>query len=131
MEVLALADDLTGALETGAKFAARGIETLVAAAGACRVLAVNTESRHLAASEAAGLVARAVAANPARLIYKKTDSTLRGNIGAELGALLEVHPDSPLIYVPAYPELGRVVERADISTFTVSWRMKPSSRTMR
>src|SRR5580700_2056876 len=114
MEVLALADDLTGALETGAKFAAHGIEALVAEAGPCRVLVVNTETRHLSPGEAAGRIVRAAAANPSRLIYKKTDSTLRGNIGAELGALLEVRRDSPLLYVPAYPEMGRVVKQGHL-----------------
>ena len=78
------------------------------------MLVVNTETRHLEPAAAAARVARAVAANPARLIYKKTDSTLRGNIGAELGALLEACPDSPLLYVPAYPELGRVVKQGHL-----------------
>jgi uncharacterized protein YgbK (DUF1537 family) len=44
-----------------------------------------------------------------RLVYKKTDSTLRGNIGAELAALIKAYAGSPLLYVPAYPRLGRTV----------------------
>jgi uncharacterized protein YgbK (DUF1537 family) len=43
----------------------------------------------------------------ARLIYKKTDSTLRGNIRAELHALSLI---GPVLYVPAYPQLGRTVQ---------------------
>jgi uncharacterized protein YgbK (DUF1537 family) len=44
------------------------------------------------------------------LIYKKTDSTLRGNIAAEFGALLKAVPGKELVYVPAYPQMGRIVK---------------------
>jgi D-threonate/D-erythronate kinase len=50
----------------------------------------------------------ACAANAPVLIYKKTDSTLRGNIGAELRALYHLY-GGPIAYVPAYPEMGRTV----------------------
>jgi uncharacterized protein YgbK (DUF1537 family) len=43
------------------------------------------------------------------LLYKKTDSTLRGNIASELRALRDAFPGRPLVYVPAYPQLGRTV----------------------
>jgi uncharacterized protein YgbK (DUF1537 family) len=116
---LGLADDLTGALETGAKFAARGVDTTVTAWGgqsdtSSPVLVIDTETRHLTASEAAHRISSAAAAHDARLIYKKTDSTLRGNIGAELGALLAAFPQSPLIYAPAYPAMGRIVQEGHL-----------------
>jgi D-threonate/D-erythronate kinase len=114
MEALALADDLTGALETGAKFAALVTTSREQSCLPRRVLVIDTESRHLSPSEAAERITMASAANHARLIYKKTDSALRGNIGAELGALLAVHADSPLIYVPAYPAMGRTVKRGHL-----------------
>jgi uncharacterized protein YgbK (DUF1537 family) len=41
----------------------------------------------------------------------KTDSTLRGNIGAEFRGLMSACPGLPLFYVPAYPGLGRTVVR--------------------
>lgn len=40
-------------------------------------------------------------------IYKKTDSALRGNIGAELGALLRASGEQALPFLPAYPQIGR------------------------
>jgi uncharacterized protein YgbK (DUF1537 family) len=43
-------------------------------------------------------------------VYKKTDSTLRGNISAELRALAELFPDWRIGYAPAYPALGRTVK---------------------
>lgn len=109
LRVLALADDLTGALEAGARFA----DSLVALrpfAGPCGpVLVVDTESRHVAPDVAAFLQQGAMDAWSPEILYKKTDSTLRGNIGAECKALLAAWPDAILHYVPAYPQMGRTV----------------------
>ncbi len=120
-QVLVLADDLTGALEVGALFAGRGLPALVttetelydlASQGGHTVHVIDTETRHLRPDEAFRVVhaiARAACTLRFRYIYKKTDSTLRGNIGSELGAVAAAFPDSPLIYSPAYPEMGRTV----------------------
>jgi uncharacterized protein YgbK (DUF1537 family) len=48
------------------------------------------------------------------LVYKKTDSTLRGNIGAELAALVEASAGAPLLYAPAYPPMGRTVREGTL-----------------
>jgi uncharacterized protein YgbK (DUF1537 family) len=116
LPVLALADDLTGALETGAQFAERRMPTLVttcSGAGDCySVLVVDTNSRHCAPRDAAAAVSRAVktsCTSRSHILFKKTDSTLRGNIVAELRALHEAFPDRPIAYVPAYPAMGRTV----------------------
>ena len=104
--ILALADDLTGALETGAKF-----RDAVVTTGEVRldepVLVIDTETRHVTPPHAADVIRRTV--GDAILNYKKPDSTLRGNIAAELRALISAFPDRPLIYAPAYPDLGRTV----------------------
>lgn len=122
LQMLVLADDLTGAIEVGAKFAGQGIGSLVTtelsldATGiheAIQVLVIDTESRHLPPSDAARRVydlSRAGSRQGIRCFYKKTDSTLRGNIGSELEALLSAHPGSRLVYVPAYPQMGRTVK---------------------
>jgi D-threonate/D-erythronate kinase len=110
--VLAIADDLTGALETAAKFAAYGLTAVArtgSAVAACEVDVVDTETRHAPPEEAARRVRQIVTGARAELIYKKTDSTLRGNIGAELGAIAEVYPQQRIAYVPAYPDMGRIV----------------------
>lgn len=116
--ILAIADDLTGALETGSKFAAEGLSARVVTAESVvrrpdvSVLVFDTESRHSSAGEAAAKVRKvALSARTHQpwLVYKKTDSTLRGNIAAECAALREVFPERPLVYVPAYPEMGRTV----------------------
>jgi uncharacterized protein YgbK (DUF1537 family) len=117
--VLGLADDLTGALEIGARFSAEGIPSAVAVQVCpeppedASALVIDTETRHRGTAEAVGAVHRAIASTrhpDLRLIYKKTDSTLRGNIGAELGAIRRTFPDLPLVYVAAYPRMGRTVK---------------------
>jgi uncharacterized protein YgbK (DUF1537 family) len=117
-KLLIIADDFTGSLDTGVQFAKRGINTLVTVlragtadlAADCQVLVVNTESRHLSPTEAyqtiAALVTKARTAG-FDCFYKKTDSTLRGNIGSEMAALLESAPGDELIFVPAFPKLKR------------------------
>jgi uncharacterized protein YgbK (DUF1537 family) len=109
LQILAFADDMTGALEVGAKFAAHGIEALVhTALSEAPVQVIDTETRHLTASAAADRI-RSFTRAGVDLIYKKTDSTLRGNIGSELGALAEAYPDRTIGYAPAYPALGRTL----------------------
>jgi uncharacterized protein YgbK (DUF1537 family) len=118
-KLLVIADDLTGANDTGVQFAGRGISTLVVTdaagplpGGADRfeVLVVNTESRHLDPKSAAERVKTAVRRGREAGVshfYKKTDSTLRGNVGSELEALLAEAGGGCLSFVPAYPKLGR------------------------
>src|SRR5690242_19784565 len=82
--IASLADDLTGALEIGAKFAAAGIAAAVSTELAwdrnVTACVIDTETRHSAPEGAAKIVQRlAREADGVRLIYKKTDSTLRGN----------------------------------------------------
>ncbi len=116
----ALADDTTGALEIGAHFAAARIRSRVvlepardSAAAAVTGEVIDTGTRHLTPGEAAAVVercARRLRRNGAVAFFKKTDSTLRGNISREFAALLEALPARPLVYVPAYPKLGRTVK---------------------
>lgn len=117
--IVAIADDLTGALEIGAKFAAQGLHSIVTTnAGRennfdAPVVVIDTETRHAPPIEAAMVVRRAAKLarqHDTQLVYKKTDSTLRGNIAAELEALQDVFSEQQLLYAPAYPELGRTVK---------------------
>ena len=124
--VFVIADDYTGALDTGAQFAASGASVYVTTIDnitdadapdlfdqACDydVYVVDAESRHLPPNLAAGRV-RMLAWAAFQLgfsyYYKKTDSALRGNIGAELAAMIEANGDASLAFVPAYPKSARV-----------------------
>ena len=88
-----LADDLTGACDSAAPFAACGLGVRVwlgeAGTAAEPVQAFNTASRGLEPQLAAEAVARAAAAIPRgqrTLWFKKVDSAGRGAIAAELRA---------------------------------------------
>src|SRR6266498_146550 len=91
-----LADDLTGACDTGVAFAGKGWAARVAFTpeadfGGRSVRAVTTESRGLAEGEAVQAVERVTrtfGVPGLRRIYKKIDSTLRGHPGAELAGLM-------------------------------------------
>jgi uncharacterized protein YgbK (DUF1537 family) len=116
--ILALADDMTGALEVGAKFSAAGLRAVASAKPIqgcpASVLVYDTETRHNSPEEASQEVRRFVletGCRRPRLIYKKTDSTLRGNISAEIKALAELYPMWRIGYAPAYPALGRTVKQ--------------------
>ena len=118
-QLLILADDFTGALDPGVQFATAGAVTRVITdqsvslsefVGTCEVLVVDVETRHLAAAEAARIVGNCTAQAVALgipYIYKKTDSALRGNVGAELTALLENSGESCLPFLPAFPQMAR------------------------
>lgn len=118
-QLLILADDFTGALDTGVQFASSGAATRVITgqkvslaqyAETCEVLVVDAETRHLGAGEAYDVVrdyvSQAAAWNIPH-IYKKTDSALRGNIGAELAAVLDASGETVLPFLPAFPQMER------------------------
>lgn len=119
IRLLIIADDLTGANDTGVHFAKRGIGTFVTPdvdvrfdmlPGEISVLVVDTDSRHLPPDEASrrvGRVARRAADSSVTHLYKKTDSTLRGNVGAELEAVMTAVGARRLAFIPAYPKTGR------------------------
>lgn len=119
LRLLMIADDFTGALDTGVQLARHGARTLVVTdAGAdlrgidtdVEVLVMDAETRHLPSLQAHEIVARIVAQGVERnipYIYKKTDSALRGNIGAELSAALEASGARQLFFFPALPGMNR------------------------
>lgn len=118
VELLIVADDFTGALDTGVQLAKKGIETLVTIPASLnapvpegvRVISMDIETRHMSPSKAYDSVFSAAAyAIEQRIehVYKKIDSTLRGNIGAELSALIDAYNGRPVALIPAYPTAGR------------------------
>ncbi len=119
--VLIVADDLTGALDSAGAFASEGIPTKAVAqtlaskpeaARTAQVVAINTASRHLPADKAAEQVrwcARQFAGQRFDYIYKKVDSTLRGNVVAETVALMDACGRGVALVAPAFPAQGRTV----------------------
>lgn len=122
IRLMIIADDFTGALDTGVQFAAQGAKTLVLIPGKempetfseCDVLVVDSETRHMTARQAGKRVEIFAADAMARkipVIYKKTDSALRGNVGAELSALWRVGGQRQLHFLPAMPQMGRTTRK--------------------
>ncbi|ABG05899.1 conserved hypothetical protein [Rubrobacter xylanophilus DSM 9941] len=115
MRFAIVADDLTGAMDSGVQLAAAGYATAVALQGAplppapdLDAVVAETGSRALPPGEAAARVRAAVGAlRKAAILYKKVDSTLRGPVGAEVEAALAASGRERALISPAFPAAGR------------------------
>ncbi|WP_163560765.1 four-carbon acid sugar kinase family protein [Halomonas sp. NO4] len=121
-----VADDLTGALDSGAAFARYGLRTLavtspeaierVLAEECPEILTISTQTRDASPDEARRRVAQVVTTLPAGTpIFKKVDSRLKGPIAAELDEI----PFHRLVAMPAIPLFDRVVRNGCVSGFGV------------
>ena len=116
-DLVIVADDLTGAADSAALMTRLGRTSIVLDADgewpADDVLAVDTDSRHRDPEVAAARVADATrrAAGLGAQVVKKIDSTLRGNVAAELRAMSDVLAESGervlLVVAPAFPATSR------------------------
>ncbi|MHB1415955.1 MAG: four-carbon acid sugar kinase family protein [Chloroflexota bacterium] len=115
-----IADDLTGAMDTGVQFAKRGLRTVVSltdrldqqVASKADVLVLNTDSRPDAPKVARQKLitcGRYVRELGVSRVYKKIDSTLRGNVGVELDGLMTAWQVQTVVLTPAFPAVGRTV----------------------
>ena len=110
--MLILADDLTGAADTGVAFAQRGLRTLLRLKrdvdiGDPTVIVISSGSRNGSASEAARLVRSCLGqAHPP--IYKKIDSVLRGHVATELLATMAALGVERALVAPAFPAQARI-----------------------
>lgn len=107
-----IADDLTGAMDTANEVATQGYETAVVAVPDASppdaaVVAVNTDTRYATPSDAADVVLSNVNTVGATTVYKKIDSTLRGNIGSEVTAALRATAANLAVVAPAFPAIDR------------------------
>ena len=114
-----IADDLTGAGDTGVQFSKAGLAARIvlgdwntdALAGA-DIIVAQTESRALSPEMAYATVhacSRKLAESGVLPLYKKVDSTLRGQIGAELDAMMDVWNIKLALLCPAFPANGRTL----------------------
>ena len=115
MKVAIIADDLTGANATAALLSTRGFTTLTCldnpqSGEDYDVISFSTDSRSVPAREAYERVSRYLElVNPdTTTISKRIDSTLRGNLGAEVDAVIDRYPHLMAIVVPVYPSSGRI-----------------------
>ncbi|HEX3728517.1 MAG TPA: four-carbon acid sugar kinase family protein [Opitutaceae bacterium] len=119
--IAVVADDISGAAELAGAALRHGlraeVQTSFDPATDADVVCLDTDTRSLAASEAAPRTAEAVRrlaeARP-RWIYKKCDSVLRGNVRAELLAAMGAAGKSRAMLVSANPSRRRVVRAGQI-----------------
>ncbi len=120
-----IADDLTGATDTGVQLKKKGYNTLVFIAEKLHtinnldkknknvdVFVIDSESRDLAKDEAKVRLKelmRGLRIADSDIIYKKVDSTLRGNIGVEIEEIMKKFNRDICIFAPSYPPNRRVV----------------------
>lgn len=133
--IVIVADDLTGAADCGVACTGSGLDTVVVFSeifrvqhGAADVIAVDADTRRASPETAALVTERIVrelcSGGEAPILYKKIDSTLRGNLAVEIAAARRAYgnlrlsekgnpaavclPPPPLAVVaPAFPATGR------------------------
>lgn len=115
---LIVADDFTGANDTGVQLKRYGIPVEVLLDGKQSPgdisLVLDTESRALMAGAAGRKVKRmleGVELSEFSFVIKKVDSTLRGNVAEEIAALDAVYQSELIVFAPAFPDLGRTTVR--------------------
>lgn len=123
--VLVIADDFTGANDAGSGLAQAGARVHVLFSSetpldsaAADVWVISTDSRAVSPAEAAARTEAVVRQHQAFIaqgwLFKKIDSTLRGNIGTEVHAALAASGKKRALIVPAVPRLGRVTRRGEV-----------------
>lgn len=114
-----IADDITGACDSGIQFRKQGLKTTVmiitekerVIVGDSDVFVFNTHSRSDSPSTAYAKVrsaTKAIRKMKIRFIYKKMDSTLRGNVGQEIDAVMDEACVEFAVLAPAFPANHRV-----------------------
>lgn len=118
-----IADDLTGANDTGVQYKKNGYSTTVKIMNdnditskmfkTSDVVVINTDSRPLSGKDAYNTV-YSLAKNLNTLddieyIYKKVDSLMRGNPAPELEAIIDATGAKVAIVASAFPDNGRIV----------------------
>ncbi|MGG4032925.1 four-carbon acid sugar kinase family protein [Paenibacillus cisolokensis] len=135
LKIAIIADDLTGANDCAVRLTAKGCRPFImirpvdgadassfpsaaVTGGGPSVdarfpqLVIDTDSRASRAEEAYAKVKEAaefVKRSGFSFVYKKIDSTFRGNTGREIDALYDVYRPDFVVIAPAYPKHGRQV----------------------
>ncbi|MFV0502610.1 MAG: four-carbon acid sugar kinase family protein [Lachnospirales bacterium] len=123
IKMLVIADDFTGALDTGVQFTRRNLYTKITTNidfdytninDDLDILVIDAQTRHLSHKEAYNVVksiSKKAIAKGVEYIYKKTDSALRGNIGSELKGLLDSSSENSVYFIPALPKHNRFTKK--------------------
>ena len=112
-----IADDLTGANDAGVQLSKIGISSTVfldykdsSLQSTEDVAIIDTDSRAMSEGVAYETIYNASSIfrkQGYEQVYKKMDSTLRGNVAAELAALVSVYQPEIIVVAPAFPKMNR------------------------
>ena len=115
-----IADDLSGANDTAVKFTKKGYNASVSIMNKqptivipdnIDVFVVDTETRELEsehAREKINSILKKLRIDKDDFVYKKVDSTMRGNIGAEIEEIMKFLRKDICIFSPSFPSHQRV-----------------------
>lgn len=119
-KIMVIADDLTGACDTGIKFTQKGYRTRVIVSKendkslldeSVDVFSITTDTRNCDSKEAKIIMSKMLDFYGDNYhFYKKIDSVLRGNIISELDVFLEKGYAKKAIICPSFIEEGRTLE---------------------
>jgi len=118
--IYVIADDLTGANDTGVQFTKKGYSTIVSVLDEqstiiipdnLDVFVMDTETRELESKTARKRlksILEKININKKDVVYKKVDSTLRGNMGDEIEEIMNILKKDICIFSPSYPSYQRI-----------------------
>jgi len=119
MEII-IADDFTGASDSGIKFKERNLETKVVWDLEIRkyldkgnLISLDLDTRNISEEEAyqrTEYIFKQLHMVNSRKIFKKIDSTMRGNITAEINAMLDSKEIDFTVVIPSYPDNNRYLK---------------------
>ncbi len=118
-KVLIIADDFTSVTDCGVHFSKNGVKTLALLkilgeekSDKYEVLSVDTDSRPLSGQDSYCAMREVLEKLEIknRRIYKSIDSLMRGNVGAEIDAILDYSDLKGAIIAPAFPKFGRTTK---------------------
>jgi D-threonate/D-erythronate kinase len=124
VKLAVIADDLTGANDTGVQFAKQGLNTIVLFSDTQLhpthlredVIVLNSDSRALNSAKAYDVVfniSTQLNKFGVSKVFKKIDSTMRGNIGPEIDAVMDVYNFKTSFVVPAFPKSNRITKNGN------------------
>jgi uncharacterized protein YgbK (DUF1537 family) len=126
--ILIIADDLTGANDTGVQYKKNGFSTVVKVLSNSGdeesyfdkydVIAINADTRALSSQEAykeAYRLTKKLENMNIDYIYKKVDSLMRGNPAPELEAVMDAVGSHIAIVAPSFPDNKRIIQNGILS----------------
>jgi D-threonate/D-erythronate kinase len=124
-KLVIISDDFTGSNDTGVQFSKKNLKSIVItntdyidrSIKDCDVLIIDMESRFDDKDTAYNkmyTVSKTVKEKGIKFVYKKLDSTMRGNIGAEISGIMDALQINLAIVAPALPSNGRITKNGNV-----------------